>query len=71
MSARSLQGRLAAESRHRPNEDHTDLRRQHKAQRLADHVSAVLADAPPLTDEQRLAIAALLRPTAAGGGPDV
>lgn len=38
-----------------------DARRDFAAARLEDHVARVLADAPPLTDEQRDRIAALLR----------
>lgn len=61
MSARSLQGRLAVETRHRPNEDHTELRRAYVAEKLAEHVAKVVAQAPPLTPAQRDRIAALLR----------
>ncbi|MGC5246435.1 hypothetical protein ACPXB3_05870 [Gordonia sp. DT219] len=55
--------KIAALSRSRTADDpeliaaHRDLR----AERLADHVQKVLADAPPLTDAQRERIAALLR----------
>ena len=48
--------------------DHSDVveaRRELRALRLEDHVKRVLADAPPLTDESRSHIAALLR---LGGG---
>jgi len=65
MSARSIQGRLAAESRHRPTQDHTGLRRDLKAERLAEHVAKVVAQAPPLTAQQRDRVAALLRGGAA------
>lgn len=64
MSTRSLQARLAAEHRHRPNEDHTDLRRQLKAEQLADYIKRTVDAAPPLTPEQRDRLALLLR----GGG---
>jgi hypothetical protein len=45
--------------------DIVEARRNLKALRLEDHVKKVLADAPPLTDEQRDRIASLLR---MGGG---
>lgn len=38
-----------------------DARRALRAARLEDHVTKVLAEAPPLNDEQRDRIAALLR----------
>lgn len=60
MSARSLQGQLAAEIRHRPNQDHTELRRQFKAQTLEEHIRKVVDEAPPLTADQRLALTRLL-----------
>ncbi|MFX4286288.1 hypothetical protein ACQBJO_12930 [Janibacter sp. G349] len=64
MSARTIQAKLAAASRHRPNEDHSDLRRDHAAEKLAEHIAKVVATAPPLTVEQRDRLASLLR----GGG---
>lgn len=63
MSVRSIQGRLAAESRHRPTDDHTKLRQEFKAAKLADYISRVVAEAPPLTPEQRGCLALLLSPT--------
>lgn len=66
MSARTIQARLAAESRYRPHSDLTGLRRDHAAAKLEEYVSRVVAAAPPLTDEQRHRIARLLTP--AGGG---
>lgn len=65
MSARSIQGRLAAELRYRPNENHDDLRRDFAAEKLAEYIRKTVDSAPPLTDEQAERIAALLRP--AGG----
>lgn len=65
MSARTIQARLAAETRHRPHEDHTDLRRDHAAEKLAEYIAKTVADAPPLTPEQRDRLTALLK----GGGP--
>ncbi len=54
----------------RPNRSADDpelveARRNLRALRLEEHVQKVLADAPPLNDEQRNRIAALLR---VGGG---
>ena len=39
-----------------------------RARKLEDHVRKILAEAPPLTDEQRNALAELLRPVRRGGG---
>jgi len=44
-----------------PDADVTELRQQLRAERLAEHVAAVVAQAPTLTAEQRDRIAALLR----------
>lgn len=58
--------RVAALSRSRTDDD-LDLlaaRQDLKAARLANHVRDAVDSAPPLTDEQRERIAALLRPTA-------
>lgn len=46
----------------------TDARRDLAAAKLAEYVRKTVAEAPPLTDEQRERIAALLRPSI--GGPD-
>jgi len=61
MSARSIQGRLAAESRYRPDQDHTELRRQLKAETMADYITRTVDAAPPLTPAQRDRLATLLR----------
>lgn len=47
-----------------------ELRRDLRATELAEHVRRIVDQAPPLTNEQRNRIAALLRPagTVAGGG---
>jgi hypothetical protein len=58
-AAAKLNGRLAAAERHHPEQDHTNLRRALKAQRLEDHVRDTLAKAPPLTEDQKARIAAL------------
>jgi len=68
MSARSIQGRLAAETRHRPTDDHTELRRDFAAEKLAEYVKRTVDAAPPLTPAQRDRIAVLLRGGAAPPG---
>lgn len=45
-----------------------DARRDLRAARLADYVERVVSIAPPLTDEQRDRVAALLKPTPSGRG---
>lgn len=63
----SERARVASLSRSRPADD-VDLvqaRRNLRAERLAAHVAEVVAEAPPLTDEQRARIAALLAPRGA------
>ncbi|WP_283605015.1 hypothetical protein [Mycolicibacterium poriferae] len=60
---RELQGKNAAAKRwDRPDKD--QIAAEYAEQRLADFISRVIAEAPPLSDEQRTRIAALLR---AGG----
>lgn len=58
--------RIASLSRSRQSDDPEliEAKRNLRAQRLADHVTKVLAEAPPLSDEQRGQIAQILR----GGG---
>lgn len=73
--SRQLRGKLANASRHRPDEDHTELRRDLKASRLEEYIRRTVDEAPPLTYEQRERLAQLLHPApaaaaAAGGGPD-
>lgn len=46
-----------------PSADVTELRRQLKAERLADYIERTVDAAPPLTAEQRTRLASLL-----GGG---
>ncbi len=46
----------------------TEKRRQLKAARLADHIARVVAEAPPLTKEQRDKLALLLRGSSDSGG---
>lgn len=61
MSWTHTRSKIASTKRLNPEADVTDLQRQLKAERLADHVRRVVAEAPPLTDEQRAKISALLR----------
>ncbi len=66
MSWTTERGRVAALSRSRPVDD-PDLinaRRALRAERLADRIEQVVAEAPPLTPEQLDRLAALLRPAA-------
>lgn len=65
--AAHLRGRIAGLSRDRSPDDPEllDARRNLRATMLRDHVQKVLAEAPPLTQEQRDRVAALLRGGAA------
>lgn len=59
--------RLAALSRGDVDDEdrRIEARRDFAAARIADYVTATLKDAPPLTDEQRIRLAELLRPVRA------
>lgn len=59
---------IAHAKRHDPDADVTALKQQLKAERLEEHVARVVAEAPPLTPEQRDRIAALLQGGAAPPG---
>lgn len=61
---KSERARVASLSRSRTPDDPdlVEARRNLKFQRFEDYVSRVLADAPPLTNEQRERIASLLAP---------
>lgn len=61
--------RVAALSRSRRPDDPEFIaaRRDLKAASLEAHVARVVAEAPPLTEDQRTRIAALLRPASGGG----
>ncbi|RNB46546.1 hypothetical protein EDM22_13810 [Agromyces tardus] len=63
MSWTAERARVASLSRSRTHDDPdlVEARRNLKAERLADHVARVVAEAPPLSPEQRARIAALLR----------
>lgn len=68
MSWQAERARVASLTRSRTPDDPelVDARRNLRAERLAEHVRKVVAEAPPLSDEQRDRIAAILR----GGGTD-
>lgn len=55
--------RVAALVRHKPADapEVAEARRDLRAARLADYVRRVIDEAPPLTDDQRRRIAALLQ----------
>jgi hypothetical protein len=61
--------RVAGLKRDRPDDDPkvVEAVRDLKAERLADHIKKIIDTAPPLTNEQRSVLAALLRPTGDGG----
>lgn len=63
----SRRNRLNALQRHRPPDDPqiADARRDLRAARLEEHIRKLVDEAPPLSDEQRSRLAALLRPAAA------
>lgn len=59
-SRRSAQAKHAAAVRwHKPNQ--TETGRDFAFARLEDYIQRIVADAPPLTDEQRSKLAVLLR----------
>lgn len=64
MSWTHTRSRIAHTKKANPDADVTDLRRQLKAERLEDYIQRTVDAAPPLTDEQRHRLAALL----SGGG---
>lgn len=68
-TVRRDRARLAALARHRNPDDPEliDARRQLRAASLADRIREDVAKWPPLTDEQRDRLAALLRPADGGG----
>jgi hypothetical protein len=48
-----------------------EARQRFATEKIADHIKRVLAQAPPLTDEQRAKLAELLRPVRTRNGGDV
>lgn len=69
MSSRSLaaRNRLGAALRNSPNDSEriVDARRDLAEARIADAIERIVADAPPLTDNQRARLAAMLAPAVA------
>ncbi len=63
MSVRTTRARVAALTKHHPDGSPTltGARRDHAAEKLADYVAKVVAQAPPLSPAQRDRIAVLLR----------
>jgi hypothetical protein len=66
---RAISSKIAAEERHRPGTDTGDLRRELRAAQLAEHIRRVVDAAPPLSDDQRARLAALLTKNKIGGEP--
>ncbi len=59
---RSARARVAALKRHHPDDPKTaEAAAQFKADRLAEYIQRLVADAPPLSPEQRDRLALLLR----------
>ena len=63
MSWTKTRSLIATTVRDFPDRDVTDLRRQLKFERLEEHICNLVNAAPPLTDEQRARLAALLTPS--------
>lgn len=61
-SVRTKRARLAAATRHHPEVDTDDMRRDLRTAVAEQYITRLVAAAPPLTDEQRERLAALLRP---------
>lgn len=68
MSWTHTRSRIAHAKKANPAADVTELRRQLKAERLAEYIKATVDAAPALTNEQRDRLAALLRPLAGDRG---
>ena len=66
MSWTHTRSRIAHAKRTDPNADVTDLRGQLKAERAEAYIEQILADWPPLSDEQRTRLAELLAPVRGG-----
>ena len=65
MSWQTTRSKLAVAIRDkRPELEITALRRDLRAERLEEHIKSIVNQAPPLTEDQRSRIAALLQ----GGG---
>ena len=61
MSWTKTRSQIALAKRKNPHADVTELLRQLKAELLEEHVAKIIESAPPLTDEARNRIAALLQ----------
>lgn len=70
MSWTAERARVASLSRSRTPNDPALIRarRDLRAERLAEHIAAKVAEAPPLTTDQLDRLARLLRPTHSQGG---
>jgi hypothetical protein len=64
----AARGRLAAKKRYHPDADHSEDERALVAANIAAYLTATLAAAPDLTDEQRSKLAELLKPVRVSGG---
>jgi hypothetical protein len=63
VSPSHTRARIGAHGKHHPGEPVPDeLARDHAAARIEQYVQRIVADAPPLTPEQRDRISTLLRP---------
>jgi hypothetical protein len=71
-ASRALKARneLAVACRHHPDQVE-DRRRALAEAKIADYIERTLAEAPPLTDRQRTALAELLRPVRITAGGDL
>ena len=67
MSWTHTRSRIAHAKRADPDADVTALRGQLKAERAQAYIEQILADWPPLSDEQRTRLAELLKPVRNGG----
>jgi hypothetical protein len=64
---RTARARVAAASRHHPDDDKTKaLARDFEAERLAAYIARVVESAPPLSAEQRDRLVLLLRGSQVG-----
>lgn len=59
-STRQLQAKAAAAKRWN-RDDHDEIARDYATQRLAEYIEKILAEAPPLTDDQRTKLTDLFR----------
>lgn len=66
MSWTHTRSQIAHAKKKNPNADVTELQRQLKAERLAEHIDRTVSAAPLLTAAQRDRLAALLRPSVSG-----